>query len=203
MKTVKRGAKGGNVKTLQTALNKAGAKPELKVDGIFGPKTEAATKSFQKRKKLTADGIAGPVTLFSLGLVKEDALEEWPLDTPDSIYFITHEISKGEAARRERDIADIRAMGAPDAKAAEKEYRALGAKMDKALEDLRVESVIYGGVHKQFLEARRVDKRKAEAFVRDGRASAKRHAKAMRVQFGHYMKMREIAERARKVKKAA
>lgn len=48
MASLKKGSKGSGVKDLQTNLNKAGAKPKLKVDGIFGPITEKGVKSFQK-----------------------------------------------------------------------------------------------------------------------------------------------------------
>ena len=36
------------------------------MDGIFGPKTEAAVKSFQRGKGLTVDGIVGPRTWAAL-----------------------------------------------------------------------------------------------------------------------------------------
>ncbi|MFB4164691.1 peptidoglycan-binding protein [Alteribacillus sp. JSM 102045] len=36
------------------------------IDGIFGPQTEQAVRTFQKKKKLTADGIAGQKTWAAL-----------------------------------------------------------------------------------------------------------------------------------------
>ena len=62
--TVKKGSKGATVKTLQTLLNQNGSK--LTVDGIFGVKTEAAVKAYQKKKKLAVDGIVGPKTWAAL-----------------------------------------------------------------------------------------------------------------------------------------
>nr|WP_245891586.1 peptidoglycan-binding domain-containing protein [Planifilum fimeticola] len=34
----------------------------LAIDGIFGPRTEAAVRSFQKKVGIAVDGIVGPVT---------------------------------------------------------------------------------------------------------------------------------------------
>lgn len=56
-----------NIKQVQDALNKFGFGP-LEVDGVVGPKTTQAVKSFQDSKKLLPDGIVGPKTLFALGL---------------------------------------------------------------------------------------------------------------------------------------
>ncbi|MDP5218776.1 peptidoglycan-binding protein [Ruegeria sp. 2205SS24-7] len=64
---LRKGSKGKDVKTLQTDLNKAKAKPKLAVDGIFGPLTEAAVKAFQKANPpLKVDGLAGKNTLAAL-----------------------------------------------------------------------------------------------------------------------------------------
>ncbi len=49
-------------KKLQTLLNTAGAKPPLKVDGIWGGGTDKALKEFQVKHGLTPDGIVGPAT---------------------------------------------------------------------------------------------------------------------------------------------
>lgn len=55
-----KGSKGDDVKKLQTLL-------KIKVDGDFGPKTSDAVVSFQKAKKLVADGKVGTYTWVALG----------------------------------------------------------------------------------------------------------------------------------------
>ncbi|HAX77132.1 MAG TPA: peptidoglycan-binding protein [Cyanobacteria bacterium UBA11372] len=62
--TLKLGSKGEAVKYLQEILIYYGYK--LKVDGIFGAKTEVAVKQFQKSRKLKVDGIVGPATWSAL-----------------------------------------------------------------------------------------------------------------------------------------
>jgi putative chitinase len=56
---LRRGSRGPEVQRMQQAL-------KLSADGIFGPGTEAALKSWQRANGLTADGIAGPATLSRL-----------------------------------------------------------------------------------------------------------------------------------------
>lgn len=60
------GHKGYRIAALQAALNRHGA--DLNGDGVFGPKTEAAVRAFQKAAGLTVDGIAGQKTRAALGL---------------------------------------------------------------------------------------------------------------------------------------
>lgn len=55
--TLKNGSKGEEVKLLQNNLCRLGF--IVSADGIFGDKTEAAVKAWQKRYGLTADGIYG------------------------------------------------------------------------------------------------------------------------------------------------
>lgn len=73
VQTLRKGSVGEVVSLLQQALNQNGA--SLTVDGNFGAKTEAAVKAYQQAHGLAADGVAGPITLTSLGLVD-------PGDTP-------------------------------------------------------------------------------------------------------------------------
>jgi putative chitinase len=57
--TLRKGMKGDGVKAMQEALG-------ISADGNFGPGTERALKNWQNENDLTADGIAGPVTLSKL-----------------------------------------------------------------------------------------------------------------------------------------
>ena len=63
--TLKSGSKGSAVKELQQKLIQLGF---LKgsADGVYGQKTVAAVKAFQKANKLSADGVAGSKTLSKL-----------------------------------------------------------------------------------------------------------------------------------------
>lgn len=62
--TLKTGATGAHVTTLQRALRAAGA--TLVVDGSFGPQTAAAVKAFQRSNSITVDGVVGDETYFFL-----------------------------------------------------------------------------------------------------------------------------------------
>ena len=60
--SLRKGATGTAVKTLQTNLKKLGFYTAY-VDGSFGSTTESAVKAFQKKYGLTADGVVGSATL--------------------------------------------------------------------------------------------------------------------------------------------
>jgi len=61
---VKSGSNGHPVTTMQYLLRARGHR--IAVDGVFGPKTEAAVKSFQAGHGLTADGVVGAATWAAL-----------------------------------------------------------------------------------------------------------------------------------------
>ena len=54
-----------NVRALQLALERAGERPGP-IDGLAGPRTEAAVRSFQHRRELVVDGLVGPQTAVAL-----------------------------------------------------------------------------------------------------------------------------------------
>ncbi len=54
--TLRYGSEGRQVKLLQQALG------TVKVDGVFGPETEAAVRAFQQSRELSVDGVVGPQT---------------------------------------------------------------------------------------------------------------------------------------------
>ncbi len=64
---IKQGSKGETVKKIQQKLKNWGYYSGA-VDGIFGAKTTAAVKLFQKRNGLTVDGVVGAKTLAAMGI---------------------------------------------------------------------------------------------------------------------------------------
>lgn len=64
--TIRRGATGEHVTYLQQRLVALDYRTVV-VDGIFGPGTEMAVRSFQRARGLTADGIVGQMTWSALG----------------------------------------------------------------------------------------------------------------------------------------
>lgn len=62
--TLKKGSQDSHVTRLQQALRARGQK--LDVDGIFGRGTDKAVRAYQKRTKLSTDGIAGKKTWAAL-----------------------------------------------------------------------------------------------------------------------------------------
>lgn len=76
---LRRGDTGAAVRELQEALKRLGHDPGP-VDGVFGAKTEAAVKAFQRAAGIAVDGVVGPVTWSKL----EAALEakQQPKEAP-------------------------------------------------------------------------------------------------------------------------
>ncbi len=70
--TVRRGSEGDAVRAVQSqfaARRGLGSDDEgtgLAVDGIFGPRTDAAVRAFQEAAQLAVDGIVGPRTWYAL-----------------------------------------------------------------------------------------------------------------------------------------
>ena len=64
VQAAERGDTGAEVTEVQAIL--AGFGYTVAVDGVYGPQTEKAVRSWQKSNGLLEDGIAGPVTLASL-----------------------------------------------------------------------------------------------------------------------------------------
>jgi hypothetical protein len=55
-----------SIKSVQDALNRLGASPQLDLDGKYGVLTRAAVRRFQSSSRLTPDGDIGPLTIAAL-----------------------------------------------------------------------------------------------------------------------------------------
>ena len=75
------GSRGSEVKAVQKRLKELGYLNDS-ADGVFGPKTEAAVKAFQKRNGLTADGVVGTATRAKLDSSSAKAASSSSSTTP-------------------------------------------------------------------------------------------------------------------------
>lgn len=67
MRNIREGATGEEVRDVQRRLIARGARiPVAEQEGVFGPATEDAVRSFQRERGLVADGIVGPDTWAAL-----------------------------------------------------------------------------------------------------------------------------------------
>jgi hypothetical protein len=64
------------------------------VDGIFGPQTEGAVKTFQKVRGLVVDGLVGPKTLEAMSLLDTDLTVDKAIDS--KFAYDTHYLPTGE-----------------------------------------------------------------------------------------------------------
>ena len=78
--TIQKGSNGDSVKEWQNYLNSQGW--NLTVDGIFGDKTDAATKEYQTKYGLTVDGIVGKNTWGQAGYSDISTPISAPKNTP-------------------------------------------------------------------------------------------------------------------------
>lgn len=100
----RQGSSGEQVKKIQTKLKNWGYYDGA-ADGIYGSRTVAAVKYFQRSNGLTADGICGPATLRALGMAQSGSGGA----TSDELYLMARMISA--EARGEPYIGQV-AVGA-------------------------------------------------------------------------------------------
>lgn len=104
MTIYKQGSSGSGVIAIQKALTAKGYDPGS-VDGIFGAKTAAAARAFQRDAKLIVDGAVGPLTAAALGIRSDK--QSVPLSAPAPAPAPAESAATGMAAKplRERCVA--------------------------------------------------------------------------------------------------
>ena len=102
----KRGSSGQRVTEIQTRLKNWGYY-DGGIDGVYGSRTEAAVRWFQRQNGLSADGQAGPQTLAALGLPTGEG--GTPQDSSGDVWLLARLISA--EARGEPYVGQV-AVGA-------------------------------------------------------------------------------------------
>lgn len=99
------GSSGATVKEIQTRLRSWGYYTGT-VDGIYGNKTEAAVRYFQRTNGLTVDGMAGDKTLAAMGIYEKSSSSS---QSSGDVYLLARLISA--EARGEPYVGQV-AVGA-------------------------------------------------------------------------------------------
>ena len=90
------GSRGQEVTQIQTKLKRWGYY-NGQVDGIYGSKTVAAVKSFQRKNGLTVDGIAGQKTLAAMGITSSGSSNSSSSNSNSSNLNLLSRLVYGEA----------------------------------------------------------------------------------------------------------
>lgn len=91
----KYGSRGNEVTQIQTKLKRWGYYNGA-IDGIYGSKTLAAVKAFQRKNGLTVDGIAGQKTLAAMGITSTGNSSTSTSSNSNNVNLLAHLIY-GEA----------------------------------------------------------------------------------------------------------
>ncbi len=106
---IRQGSSGATVKKIQQKLKNWGYY-KGSVDGVYGAKTTAAVKYFQRKNGLTADGIVGAKTLAALGISSGSSSSSTSSTYSDSDVNLLAKLIYGEA-RGESYVGQV-AVGA-------------------------------------------------------------------------------------------
>ncbi len=77
------------------------------VDGINGPKTIAAVKSFQRKYGLTADGIVGPLTAAKMGITLTSSSSSYSSNDLDLLAHLVYGEARGESYTGQVAVAAV------------------------------------------------------------------------------------------------
>jgi N-acetylmuramoyl-L-alanine amidase len=100
---LEKGDRGESVKDLQRKFNAIGF--NLDVDGIFGDKTDAVVRHFQKQTNLKVDGLAGEQTMAKLAAVLRKP------EYPGRLMYLTNPYMRGEDIRKAQTELGIKPDG--------------------------------------------------------------------------------------------
>jgi peptidoglycan hydrolase-like protein with peptidoglycan-binding domain len=133
---LKQGSQGHPVPALQYLLRDRGH--HVTVDGIFGPKTEAAVEQFQTADQLHVDGIVGPQTWGALVIVLARG------STGDAVRGLQEEFRFRDQSGQGRGLAVDGIFGPKTATAVRSFQQALGITVDEIVGPLTWRALVSG-----------------------------------------------------------
>jgi peptidoglycan hydrolase-like protein with peptidoglycan-binding domain len=134
---LKRGGQGHPIPALQYLLRDRGH--HVTVDGIFGPKTEAAVEGFQSADQIRVDGIVGPQTWGALIIVVATG------STGDAVRGVQEEFQfRNLSGDPGRGLAVDGVFGAKTAAAVRGFQQALGITADEIVGPLTWRALVSG-----------------------------------------------------------